>query len=268
MDQTYTEKDYPEKLVAFVDILGFQRMISQDPPQAVATINIIDGHLQHVLDVLEREYEKVFSVKLFSDCMCVSCEHSIENLFFIIFELAFIQYYLFREGILLRGALSCGPHFENNRMIFSQGLVSAYQLEGIAIYPRIVLDKKLVDVVLNDKNYYIPVYAGECTKDFVIQSPDGHYFIDYLHIMHQDSFDRVEELELHKKSIEKAVKLDSLDSKIMDKIRWLAEYHNSKVQRVVSEDGYEEPDLSEVLNSTLINISDNFSTFRKINERI
>lgn len=120
MPEKYTEKDYPDRLVAFVDILGFQRLISQDNSESLASISIIDGNLQHVLDTVQREHNEVFSIRLFSDCMCISCDYTIENLFYMVFELAFIQFIMARDGIFLRGALSRGNHFENDRMIFSR----------------------------------------------------------------------------------------------------------------------------------------------------
>lgn len=91
MPEIYSENDYSDRLVAFVDILGFQRLISQSRQEAIISINVIDGHLQHVLNILQKEYDKVFSIRLFSDCMCISCDYSTENLFYVVFELALVD---------------------------------------------------------------------------------------------------------------------------------------------------------------------------------
>jgi hypothetical protein len=264
MPEIYTEKDYSDKLVAFIDILGFQRLISQDNSEALATITIIDGHLQHVLDVLQKEHDMVFTVRLFSDCMCISCDFTTENLFYIVFELAFIQFQMSCEGFFLRGALSRGNHFENERMIFSKGLVSAYNIEKKAIYPRIVIDGELIGAIIDDNNFYAPYYIQESSKNFLIQSPDGYYSVDYLNILYQEGIDQIDALECHKASIEAAVARNLLDSRITDKYRWLAEYHNCKATEFVRPDDYEECYLSEILKSTVINISETFPHFKKI----
>lgn len=263
MPEKYTEKDYSDRLVAFVDILGFQRLISQDNAEALTSINLIDGHLQHVLDVLQKEHDKVFSIRLFSDCMCISCDYTIENLFYIVFELAFIQFIMSRDGIFLRGALSRGNHFENDRMIFSKGLVNAYHIENKAIYPRIVIDGTLVEPIMDDDNLYSPYYIQERTKNFIIQSPDRYYSVDYLNILYQEGIDQIEALERHKDSIEAAAGQNLADSRITDKYRWLAEYHNCKAKEFVCPDDYEDHFLSEVLKSTTINISEIFPNFHK-----
>ncbi|NTU74447.1 hypothetical protein HGB07_10060 [Candidatus Roizmanbacteria bacterium] len=182
----------------------------------------------------------------------------------MVFELAFIQFIMARDGIFLRGALSRGNHFENDRMIFSKGLVTAYHLETKAIYPRIIIDSALIDSIMNDNNFYAPFYVQERTRNFVIQSPDRYYSVDYLNSLYQKGLDEIEALERHKDSIEAAAKHNLLDSRITDKYRWLAEYHNCKVAEFVCPDDYEEPYLSEILESTTINITEIFPNFKKM----
>lgn len=264
MSEKHSEKDYSDRLVAFVDILGFQRLISQDNTEAMISINIIDGHLQHVLNVLQNEHDKVFSTRLFSDCMCISCDYTTENLFYIVFELAFIQFTMSCDGVFLRGALSRGNHFENDRMIFSKGLVNAYNIEKKAVYPRIIIDSTLIGPIIDDNSFYAPYYIQERTKNFIIQSPDRYYSVDYLNILYQEGMDQIDALQFHKDSIEAAVDRNYLDSRITDKYRWLAEYHNSKVTEFVRPDDYEDHHLSEILKSTVINIEEIFPHFKKM----
>ena len=47
MNVLYTEDDYSEKLVAFVDILGFKQYVQKEISKAVENINLIDGIIQH-----------------------------------------------------------------------------------------------------------------------------------------------------------------------------------------------------------------------------
>ena len=155
MNVLYTEDDYSEKLVAFVDILGFKQYVQKEISKAVENINLIDGIIQHALNELKRNHGKTFSPQLFSDNICISCEHTAENLFYMIYELAFIQWYFSLNGFFLRGALTNGNHFENERMIFSKGLIKAYEIEQGAIYPRILIDQLIVDRATNDESSFL-----------------------------------------------------------------------------------------------------------------
>lgn len=120
---------------------------------------------------------------------------------------------------------------------------------------------------MDDCNFYAPIYIQERTKNFITQSPDIYYSVDYLNILYQEGIDQIESLQCHKNSIEAAVKHNFLDSRITEKYRWLAEYHNFKVTEFVRTDDYEEPDLSEMLKSTTINISEIFPHFKKMEWR-
>jgi len=54
------------------------------------------------------------------------------------------------KGFFLRGGISTGSYFADDNMIFSKGLVNAYQLESKkAIYPRVIIDKNIVVRIQN-----------------------------------------------------------------------------------------------------------------------
>ena len=263
MSNSYNESNYPDKLVAFLDILGFKNLVMQDIEGALQTINSIDGHLKHVLKILADNHGKTFSIKLFSDCICVSCEYTFENIFYMMYELAFIQLYFSFEGIFLRGALTKGNHFENDRIIFSKGLIKAYELEQAAIYPRIIIDKYLIDQIKQDNNSYFPIYIGFKKQDFLIQSPDGQFFVDYLNLLYEEGMDQIESLHKHKESIIDNVNKNLENIKIIEKCRWIAEYHNYKFNEIFDADGWEEDYATKVIKDTTIHISSVFPNFKK-----
>lgn len=264
MSILYKEHDFPDKLVAFLDILGFTKLVLQNETTSLQTINFIDGHVRHILKILQEEYGMKFSSKLFSDCMCVSCEYSNENIFYILHELAYIQLYFSLEGIFLRGALSRGNHFENARMIFSRGLVKAYELEQNAIYPRIIIDNELVDQIKHDQGSYFPIYVEFKKQDFLLKSPDGQFFIDYLNFLHEEGSDQIESLITHKQAILEKVEENRDDPNIVEKYRWLAEYHNFKFNEMFTPDDFEESYSVEVIKETSIDLGLTFPHFLKI----
>jgi|GEM_PF-6937946 hypothetical protein len=155
-------------LVAFLDILGYKAFIN----------SYINGNNSNIIQIIENAMEEAkksansygninppitINLKQFSDCSCVSIPDSSNNhqdpeeqylaqIVFMLSALRSFQIELLDSKIYIRGGLSFGFHKETSNIIFSEGLVKAYELESEkAIYPRIVLDEKLADII---KNYY------------------------------------------------------------------------------------------------------------------
>jgi hypothetical protein len=136
--------EYPEKIVAFLDILGFRSLVVQNRDQATSVIRKLDEALNHTLKCLAEYGEPDWSsVKLFSDCFCISCNDA--DLTFMLHELSFLQWYLATNGIFVGGGLSFGSHYENERIIFSEGLIRAYDLQRLDPYPRVLIDHAVLD---------------------------------------------------------------------------------------------------------------------------
>ena len=137
---------YKKKLVAYLDILGFKNLVNQNKKMSKKSILFIDEHLRRVIESLN-DNNDIFSAKMFSDCICLSCDYSYKNLEAILYELSYMQLYFSFEGIFLRGALSADLHFENDLIIYSRGLVKSYKLEQIANFPRILINNELTEVM-------------------------------------------------------------------------------------------------------------------------
>lgn len=142
--------EYSERIVAFLDILGFKDLVLGVREEALKAIQRIDKGLVHVLDCMTLEGDSWFSAKLFSDCICISCEHIGSNLYYMLSELSFLQYQLACGQIYVRGGVSYGHHFENERMIFSEGLIESYGLELRANYPRILISESMQRLIQSD----------------------------------------------------------------------------------------------------------------------
>ncbi len=246
--------DYSERLVAFVDILGFRSHVLEGKDKAKETIKLIDEILSHALSIIKGDNRKdVFSFKLFSDCICLSAQP--DNTFEMLYELAFIQTWFSINGIFLRGALSHGPHFENDHMIFSEGLIKAYEFEKESIYPRITIDP----TVLN------PIIDRSCL-DYVMKAPDGAVFLDYLNSLSEEGMPAPEEfVEKHKISVVTQAKRNAGNNIILEKYRWLAGYHNIKAEEYLgTADDWEEPDYKELQARLLVPMDECFPSFEKL----
>jgi hypothetical protein len=259
LKEEYFKSTGQDCIVAFIDILGFRDIVMGDDNDANKAIDIIDDKIKTALEIVKEDSVGYTSVRLFSDCMCVACDFDFHNTYNILYEIAYLQLYLATEEIFTRGGLSFGKHFQNDRIIFSKALIQAYDLEKRAIYPRVVLDKCFIDYVMGledetDKNRRI----------FLIeQSPDKLFFIDYLEIVFDIDFDNQDLLKKHKNAIINQARKHHMEPQIVDKYRWLAEYHNLKISEYVETQKYDKNRRLNILEELLINIKSVFPAFQK-----
>jgi hypothetical protein len=244
--------DYSHRLTAFVDILGFRMLIQQPQDMAKLTIENINNTLSHALKIIKSDNTpNSISVKIFSDCLCISAEpaHCRE----IIYELAYIQLWFAIHGIFVRGAITEGLHFENENMIFSQGLIKAYDYEKQAQYPRILIESSLAAAMIEDTG-----------SDYIMLAPDHLYFIDYLELLAEEGMSDPEEmLERHKTEILTQIKNNCENVGVLAKYRWLSEYHNLKANQLLIFEDYENDYAAQLRENTLIPIASYFPDFRK-----
>lgn len=242
--------DYSDKLVAFIDILGFRNYVFQNAEKSKDKIKLINDVLNHAINIVtNNSSEDTFSVKLFSDCICISSKS--ENIHYLILELAYIQCWFSMHGIFLRGSLTRGLHYESPNIIFSQALIKAYDYEKTAIYPRIIIDSTLAKSI-NDTTY-------------IMKSPDRLFFVDYLNFIYAEgNSDGDKILEGHKEAILNQVREHAEDTKIIEKYRWLSEYHNIKANEYIGKaEDWENNYYSELQNKIVIQMSRYFPYFNK-----
>ena len=236
--------EYPEKIVAFLDILGFRSLVVQNRDQATSVIRKLDEALNHTLKCLAEYGEPDWSsVKLFSDCFCISCNDA--DLTFMLHELSFLQWYLATNGIFVGGGLSFGSHYENERIIFSE---------------------VLIDHAVLDRNLLLPNTCKEELLCFIMKGQDGLFFLDYIEsaVEFGDYSGTLDELlEEHKRAILEQVSLNRSNSRVLDKYRWLAAYHNFKFAENFTEEEGEADYWAELRDRILIPASA-FPSFAKI----
>lgn len=212
---------YDERLVAFVDILGFSRLTEQEPDLARTTIARLDALLAEIDgSVLEAAYwGEDLTARMFSDCVCLTAPVSPGGLALLVDALAWFQLSCSLEGVLLRGGVARGPHFQNSRMIFSQGLVCAYQLEHKqARTPRIILAG---DVLALGPD--LPL----------IRLEKGISYIDYLWLCRDQGLQPSDHpYPRHRAMVESQLAREA-DEKVRDKLLWTAAYHNAKVDELI-----------------------------------
>lgn len=162
---------YDNRIVVFMDILGFKKIIS-DSDTDENKLNVIHKCLRFLkarelpakwnlkFIQIEEDAQKrgvyLFDISksavctAFSDSIVVSADYTEDNInevtSTIVANLAFIGAFLISEGILIRGAITIGKLLHKSEgIIMGQALIEAYELESRAAkYPRIILSERLI----------------------------------------------------------------------------------------------------------------------------
>ena len=142
-----TDLDYPEQLVTFFDVLGFQELLSTRQPEEVLTLlarlKSDAAPTSHSRELFGQE-----SI-VFSDCVVRSTPLYSEvkpdtpnaTLYYELWSMGFAQCrVVYEHRAFLRGGISIGKFHLKNSAAFGPGLVDAYLIESkLAKYPRVVL---------------------------------------------------------------------------------------------------------------------------------
>jgi len=137
---------YADRVVAFIDILGFGSIVRSLPtkPDLLANLHRVLLRIQDV----EKSTINTWSitsdleVSVFSDSIVLSCTD--DKIISLISTAGWLQAELLYLGILTRGGVSIGPTIHHDGILFGAGMLTAYDLEQTAaIYPRIVIARAL-----------------------------------------------------------------------------------------------------------------------------
>lgn len=225
----YTTK-YEERIVAFVDILGFSSMVSNSSsnPEEYEKIK----HALDTINLMKKHSDGTNAkVTTFSDSIVISYPVSDRDpLFYIIIDLIHLQLELLQQGVLVRGGIAKGLVRHTQEMVFGPAMVTAYELESkYAVYPRIIVEKELVDWEKN--NYRKQIYGAEYDISDLesLLKRDEYNDIYYIDILRQrQELDYYEYFEELLRSVNSIIR-DGLTNKnkaVKMKYVWLKNYYN------------------------------------------
>jgi len=232
-------EDFKDSLVAFVDILGFDkraRDISNRENFAgvgnllYATLETAKG-LSEATGILEE-----YKFTAISDSIIVTVPFNNPTCTIGMLQILHnIQYEMLGTDFktLARGYITKGPVYHKNGLLFGAGYSDAYKGEGtiggaprIVLDPRIVQDAKRVIESEPNKNNFITVF-DYLTED----KSDGCYFIDYLKPAgNQSSLPKhqvIKERESIKYFISESLTIFEESCSVKEKYKWLETYFDS-----------------------------------------
>lgn len=260
------QKQYKEKMnlcyVAFIDILGFKSMAENDFDKVILALrkfkmfsveyfNNVNG--VRFIDDDKKDWEndeiEFFcpKVTMFSDSIVISARVGSTSLDVFIDSLKNLQLDLLMNGITIRGGVELGHIFQDEFMVFGDGLIKAYSLEhDIAKFPRIVIGKEAQKMAIKEydeefnrrideaiDNHYSEEYQASLydiyyTSDVLgdIVREEGVSYINFLiYYMECD----ITEYFFKTFEIIKCVILDGLSNEeetVRNKYKWLKDYYN------------------------------------------
>jgi hypothetical protein len=120
----------------------------------------------------------------FSDSIVVSFQLTDKNAFIeLLDDIMKIVVNFVLKGYLVRGGITYGKLLHQNNIVFGPAMIAAYELESkIAIYPRIIFDKELVEELIRNDDYALKrIFKDEIeSSNFWKEDFDGKYYLNYL----------------------------------------------------------------------------------------
>lgn len=165
------EANYDDRVVLFLDILGFRSLISRERQDIVA----------EALTATTTQYSENLQTSAFSDNVAVSMKitDGCELLQIIKFS-SYLAWLLLHKGVLSRGGIAVGKLHHNNGIIYGPALNKAYELESqVAVYPRIILEHDAISRFLQIHGDHKSVCENSIRQQLRKDFDDWHH----VHLM-------------------------------------------------------------------------------------
>lgn len=170
-------------VVAFLDFLGASEKM-RSPEESDKFLQQVNRIFNEILGLRDFENNNKFiqiediKIKIFSDNIVIArecgCGNGSMECFTISKFCARLQGYALHYGLLLRGAITMGNFYIDERFVYGEALVRAYDLEStVAIYPRIIMAGEVADVTA------LQAYKGDPNK-WIVPDSDGKWMVNFV----------------------------------------------------------------------------------------
>lgn len=221
--------------ILYLDILGYKNHMVQVSNNFEAQNEFLDQIKTIVYDCYRKESElqngeSYIKVKVFSDNILFAIkivqdsnqnDKNIERLCSIASRMQ--EMFLKRYGILFRGAITRGQLYIDEKFVFGQGIIKAYELENnLALYPRIIIDKELESepYILNSP------HRIDSEKLF-----DDYKFINFLcYYIPAKDYESDRDIHYIQVMIENLIQ-NTADTRALQKIKWVKNYVDNFINK-------------------------------------
>ncbi|UOY08909.1 hypothetical protein L0P88_10225 [Muricauda sp. SCSIO 64092] len=181
---------YEERACLFLDILGFSEHVRQSTDKNNLEVTSKAREISELLNLLPIKMRSIGEsnrnrrITQFSDSIVVSFALSDKNAFVeLLDDIMRIIINFILKGYLVRGGISYGKLFHNDNLVFGPAMITAYELESrIAIYPRVIFDKELVDTLIQngDTDLKSLLLNDVESSYFWKEDFDGKYYLNFF----------------------------------------------------------------------------------------
>lgn len=226
---------YDERIVAFVDILGFKEIIYKSANDPALVTRIFDA-----LDVGKDDWATMFAADVglmlkpddfddrfhsFSDCIVISVPKTIQEIGLLIYVTFKICRQLLGQGFTSRGGIAMGKLFHRDNdeskkdrslasaMVFGPAFVDAYQFESShADGPRVILQNQVWRFIESERSKSPSTKLSKFLEAHVQRAEDGPAFVDlFADFGHNSFYETRRDLETEIEAIQKHI-CDALDA--------------------------------------------------------
>jgi hypothetical protein len=153
-----------------------------------------------------------------------------------IWTAAALQLSLLQRNMIARGAITFGPHFMDDRIVFGPALVSAARLEALGGPPRVLLSWQAHNRLIRARKKATPTKRRRrgtpprsLKQIVVIDETEGERSIPFVNYLRASTRrvlgrDREEILNQHRSLIRAGFGEHAEEPGILDKYKWLASY--------------------------------------------
>ena len=246
------EPELCQSITAFVDILGFKYLVKNARKEKNSQALFMDFHrvlstwfnreedfwsCMNEMSIIGSQKDS-FKIRIFTDCILIGCpirekphpwfSEGLKELNDVLILLEMFQMEMTSNGYFVRGAITVDELYMDDKIIYGNGVIEAYEAESKkAKYPRIILTKSVEEMLTEiDKGFADQNFPNYITK-FLYKDFDGLIFINYLKFINSRDVPFVNELEKHKNKIIENLNKHNNEPHILEKYLWTANYHNN-----------------------------------------
>jgi hypothetical protein len=169
---------YEDRVVAFIDILGFRHLVARGKVREILkAMDIIRNRLVLIEGVRQASLKTI----QFSDSIIFSASNDDDGIVHITHFVSLLASELFLNGIWCRGAITLGKMHHQGNVAFGPAVVDAVDMESqLAVYPRVLVTDTLAERFTEIKNKDLSDWrrTGEAT----------YFRRDFDHLLHLDIF--------------------------------------------------------------------------------
>ena len=173
---------YEDRLILFIDFLGFKEVVATTASDPAALRRLVDA-LNEIGSMGDMPAFESQRVTQFSDSVVLSyAVNEKSGAFWMINEIALTVISLVFRGYLLRGAVTIGPLYHEDRHVVGPAMVAAVEMETkIACFPRVIVDPAVLQLARRHRREGHSAHEEEqYVRSFISEDADGQLFIDYV----------------------------------------------------------------------------------------